>query len=449
MSPARDATEDMQSVAAFSSLLIVYLLIIGRKELAEKTTEELYQEREKRVSDAIQLKIPDRVPIEMSFGYFPGKYLGITCKPAYYDFDTWLEATKKTILDFEPDALCHVQGISPGLAMEYLEPRSMKWPGYGLPDKSGHQAIEGEWMKADEYDRYFGDRTDYLIRTFLPRVCGVMEPMVNLPDLSSMGFGFFGVMRIAQALATPEIAAAIERLQKAGQELNKFYPKMMEFDREIEKLGFPLTGMGAGMAPFDLISDSIRGMHGAMLDMYRQPENLHKANDEILESTMERIAMLPQRYDNPRVFMATHRGSDGFMSLKQFEEFYWPGLKTVILAIIDKGYVPGIFFEGDWTQRLEYLAELPPGKVLGHFDTTDIYRAKEILKNNMCIRGNVPATLLRASTVQGVKDYCKELIDVVGKDGGLIVCPSVVPDEGTAENIHAMIDFTKEYGVYN
>lgn len=417
--------------------------------MTDKTTEQLYQEREKRVSDTIQLKIPDRVPIEMSFGYFPAKYTGITCKPAYYDYDTWLEATKKTILDFEPDALCHVQGISPGLAMEYIEPRSMKWPGYGLPPESGHQAIEGEWMKADEYDRYFNDRADYMLRTYLPRLSGAMEPLKELPELSSLGYGFHGVIVLAQALATPEIAAGIERLQKAGEEINKFRTKMVEFDKEIEKLGFPLTSMGAGGAPFDVISDSIRGMSGAMLDMYRQPENLLKACEQILEKTLERIAALPQRYDNPRVFMALHRGSDGFMSLKQFETFYWPGLKTVILALIDKGMVPGIFFEGNWTARLEYLLELPPGKVLGHFDTTDIFRAKEVLNKHMCIRGNVPATLLRAGSVQDVKDYCKTLIDVVGKDGGLIVCPRVVPDEGTAENIHAMIDFTKEYGVYN
>ena len=75
--------------------------------MADKTKEQLFQEREKRLSDTIQLKVPDRVPIEMSFGYFPAKYAGVTCKPSYYDFDTWLEATRKTILDFEPDALCH------------------------------------------------------------------------------------------------------------------------------------------------------------------------------------------------------------------------------------------------------------------------------------------------------------------------------------------------------
>ena len=158
---------------------------------------------------------------------------------------------------------------------------------------------------------------------------------------------------------------------------------------------------------------------------------------------------MPKREDGPRAFMATHRGSDGFMSLKQFDTFYWPGLKKVILAVIEKGIVPCIFFEGNWTARLEYLLELPKGKLMAHFDSTDIFRAKEVLKDHICIRGNVPGSLLTAGSPQEVKDYCKKLIDVVGKGGGLVVCPRVVPDEATAENLHAMIDFTTEYGVYN
>jgi len=42
-----------------------------------ETTQELYQERKKRIDDAAQLRIPDRVPVDMSFGYFPAKYYGI------------------------------------------------------------------------------------------------------------------------------------------------------------------------------------------------------------------------------------------------------------------------------------------------------------------------------------------------------------------------------------
>lgn len=158
---------------------------------------------------------------------------------------------------------------------------------------------------------------------------------------------------------------------------------------------------------------------------------------------------MPKGDGSRRVFMALHRGADGFMSLKQFEKFYWPFLKEVIITIVDAGYIPGVFFEGNYTSRLEYLLELPKGKVLAHLDTTDIYKAKEILKGHLCIRGNVPPTLLQTGTVQDVKDYMKELIDVVGKDGGLVVCPRSSPEKAKPENLKTMIDFTKEYGVYN
>jgi NAD(P)H-nitrite reductase large subunit len=43
---------------------------------------------------------------------------------------------------------------------------------------------------------------------------------------------------------------------------------------------------------------------------------------------------------------------------------------------------------------------------------------------------------------------CKKLIDVCGKDGGYVICPRSSIDEVKPENLKAMIDFVKEYGVY-
>jgi uroporphyrinogen-III decarboxylase len=51
-------------------------------------------------------------------------------------------------------------------------------------------------------------------------------------------------------------------------------------------------------------------------------------------------------------------------------------------------------------------------------------------------------------TVEEVKDYCKQLIDVVGRDGGFILSPRSSSDEVKPENLKAMIEFTKEYGRY-
>ncbi len=74
--------------------------------------------------------------------------------------------------------------------------------------------------------------------------------------------------------------------------------------------------------------------------------------------------------------------------------------------------------------------------------------AKEILGDTVCFRGNVPVSLLNTGTPEQVKTYVKELIDVVGKDGGLVVdCGSII-DEARHENVKAMIEYTKEYGRY-
>ena len=69
-----------------------------------KTGKKLYNEREKRVQDAIALRIPDRVPIWFQdASFFPAKYVGITFKEAMYDSDKVFGAYKNTFLAYEPD----------------------------------------------------------------------------------------------------------------------------------------------------------------------------------------------------------------------------------------------------------------------------------------------------------------------------------------------------------
>ena len=419
--------------------------------MAEKSPEELYKERRARIDDAAQLRIPDRVPVHMSFGYFPARYYGISASAAFYETDKWLAATKKTVADFAPDGIYYIYPAFPGKAMELLDPKAIKWPGHGVPEQYSHRAIECEFLKHDEYDLILSDSSDFNLRTLMPRSVGAMEAFSELPPLSSLGAGYSGAILFAEALARPDVSAALARLQEIGRLASEWRKNLPDFDEEIKALGVVVDKMRLMLAaaPFDQVSDYLRGMTGTMTDMYRQPDKLIELMDRQLQETLKLINSTPKRDDNPIAWSALHRGSDGFMSLKDFEKFYWPGLKSVVEAVVERGIIPGLFFEGDWSQRLEYLTELPKGRVVGHFDYTNIFRAKEVLKDHMCIMGNVPVTLLQTGSVQDVKGYVKELIDVVGKDGGLIVCPGVVPDTGKPENIHAMIDFTKEYGIYN
>ena len=151
----------------------------------------------------------------------------------------------------------------------------------------------------------------------------------------------------------------------------------------------------------------------------------------------------------PFIFMPLHKGLDGFMSLDQFKTFFWPSLKKVILSLIEEGFIPVVFWEGNCTSRLEIIKDIPKGKAIYWFERTDIFKAKEILGDTVCIRGNVPGTLLCFGSPEDVEAYCKKLIDVVGKGGGFILDGAIgIPDEAKPENVKAMADTTKEYGVY-
>jgi uroporphyrinogen-III decarboxylase len=150
----------------------------------------------------------------------------------------------------------------------------------------------------------------------------------------------------------------------------------------------------------------------------------------------------------PFVFIPLHKGADGFMSDKQYAEFYWPYLKRVMLGLIEEGCVPMPFAEGGYNQRLEYLAdpELPVGKILWFFDTTDMVKVNEKLQGKACFAGNVPASLFKAGTPEQVEQYVKDLIGKVGQDGGFILSNGAVLDDAHAENLRTMFDAGLKYG---
>jgi uroporphyrinogen-III decarboxylase len=184
-----------------------------------------------------------------------------------------------------------------------------------------------------------------------------------------------------------------------------------------------------------------------MTDIFRRP-------DKLLE-TLEAATQLFIEYGSgaagaevPFCWIWMHKGSGGFMSDEQFKTFYWPFLRKGILALIEKGVIPVVYCEGDDTERLEYFADVPPGKVIYHFATMDMARAKAVLGGIACISGNLPNRLLFTGTPAEIKEYCKKLIDTCGKNGGYIMDTSALLDEAKPENVKAMFDFTKEYGVY-
>jgi uroporphyrinogen-III decarboxylase len=244
------------------------------------------------------------------------------------------------------------------------------------------------------------------------------------------------------------VQSTFQALFDAGAEALKWAGAMGGADGELATLGFPNILGGFTKAPFDTIGDTLRGTKGIMLDIYRRPDKLIQAMEAITPIMIGMGVGAMQQTGNPLIFMPLHKGADGFMSDEQFKQFYWPTLKNVIVGLIGAGCVPLVAAEGGYSSRLEVIRDLPKGKTVWMFDQMDMAQAKEIVGDTLCMLGNVPSAMLELGTPQEVKDYAKKLIDTAGKGGGFIMCNGAFFDHARPENVKAMIDFTKEYGVY-
>jgi uroporphyrinogen-III decarboxylase len=412
------------------------------------SAKEQYDARVKRFGDSVSLSFPDRVPIASVSAYFFYQYAGLSFKDAMYDYEKAAAGVKESMQKLQWDMTPSV-GLRPGPVMELLGLKQYKWPGYDLPDDYMFQFIEDEYMRADEYDDLLANPEGFTIRKLMPRLARLLEPFADLPPAHWMSSGSALLNTIGALAGNPVIVDMLETLLRVGAEMNKYTAVRTRFVQEMKNEGFPMMAAAYSSAPYDWITDYLRGMRGIMLDMFRCPDKLLAAIDLFTPMLIEKAIQVARKTGNPRVFIPLHRGAGGFMSNEQYAKFYWPGLKKVLLALIDAGLTPMPFFEGDYTDRLEFLAELPKGKVLGNFQIVDLKKFKETLGDIMCFRGNVPASLLVTGTPQEVKDYVKMLIDTLSASGGLIIDGgSGIPYESKPENVEAMTEAVFKYGFY-
>ena len=412
--------------------------------------ETSYRQRAKRVADVISLKVPDRVPIVPSFGMFPALDNGLTCEEVMFDYDKAHHAWMKTLTDFEPDLFRGSGYAFSGHVLELLGYQQLKLPGRGISSHHVYQFVDKAYVEAEEfYEKFVDDPSDFMMRTYLPRVCSILEPLKFLPSFSTW-FGYYiGILQNASHFGLPEVTKAFESLYRAGSEALKWANKLSDEAVEIKSIGYPSMAGGSCAAPFDIIGDWFRGTRGLMLDIFRMPGELIRAMEKLVPILIQMGVEQATKSGNPIVGLMLHKGAEGFMSLDHYRQFYWPTLKAVMLGLIDGGCVPMPLFEGEYTSRLEIIKDIPRAKAIYWFEKVDIVEAKKVLGDTVCFRGNVPVTLLHAGSPREVKDCVKRLIDVVGRDGGLMIDCGVWFDEAKHENVKAMVDFTKEYGRYD
>lgn len=434
----------------------------------KKSTLELYNERSKRLTDATQLKVPDRIPISIEDEGVFVEHGGFSWAEVMYDIKKGIAGAKKLWLDLEQDTHSKPFITCPGQIYDILNFKQVRWPGAELAENriygpnTIYQFVEPgagfEAMHPEEYDWFLNDPTDFLVRGYWPRVAQALEPLKGLPTLWHIN-SYTRLPHLAP-FGTPAIAQALESLVKAGREAIKFNEAIKQYVVEMVKLGYPPRNIAGCSEPFDFFGDYMRGTTGRMLDMYRHPDKLKDAVEKVAPMIMEQVLgaararldlleqALPEGNHPRHIAMYLHGGAGGFMSNDQFKEFYWPTLREILIGIIDAGFTPYMFSEGIYDDRLEIIKDLPRGKVVWHIEK-DIFKAKEILGDTCCIEGGPPGSIMEKGSVNEVKAYAKRVIDVCGKGGGLIMGVAHSLLNAKYENVKALVDFTKEHGIYS
>jgi hypothetical protein len=199
-------------------------------------------------------------------------------------------------------------------------------------------------------------------------------------------------------------------------------------------------------SPLHIISNA-RSLMEVTKDIYYNGDKLRAVFDAMVDDLISDAIEAATISGEPGIMFVMERGSNFYYSLEIYERFELPDLKKMIGAFRDAGLITVTHLDTDYTNNLTYYKELPAKSVVVELDgASDIFKAKEILGGHCCIAGDVPAALTSLGTPEEVEEYCKKLIDVVGKDGGFILSTGcTLPADCKFENLQAMVNTAKNY----
>jgi len=396
-----------------------------------KDMERLYQERLKRYVTAMRNGKPDRVPIRPFVAEFTAKYAGFTSQQVTHDFNNAFIAARKCAADFDWDAVvANMVYVWTGLT-EQIGLRYYAVPGVQLPAKTAFQYLEPKegdaFMKPDEYDALIEDPTGFLFNVWLPRVSR---------DVAAPGrpTGFRNNMSFL----------------KGGMAMLSYFTA---FGPQIEALrtesGTVSAIAGILKAPMDILADKLRGYLGLLTDLEERPDKVVAACEALMPHLTHVALSGADPAKNVPIGLWMHRGCVPFVSMRHFQEIYWPTLKPIIEEIWRHGHQTLFYAEGNWDRHLEAFAELPDASIVYHVDQGDIFEVHRRIGHKFCLSGGIPNVLLSFGSPDEVRQRCRKVIDEVAGDGGYIMdAGAIMQDDTQTENLRMMTDFTREYGVY-
>lgn len=403
--------------------------------------EAKYRERAHRLRMAYDLAHPDRPIADFAMGSeYPIRRAGLTGYDILYNHEKLVEPIVQFNEEFQPDTA--VIGFPyPGKVFDLLDLKTYDWGGHGLPKTQVIQMIEKEYMTPDEYPEFTMDPSGFFLKKYLGRFMGELAPLGMLADLPRLT-EIVDVMGFVAPFGLPPVQEMFRKLLQAGDEMTKIFSVIGQMN--LAGRGFPTMGAGFAKAPFDFLGDTLRGTKGIMMDMYRRPKQLLAACEAYVPILIKQLTDACDMTGNPCVMYPLHKGADGFMSQQQFETFYWPTFKAVLLGLWEEGIMGAMFVEGSYNSRLETIADMPKGSCYWLFDQSDMRRVKDCLADHATIGGNVPASVMQTGSPEKLRKVCDELVDLFSDAPGYILALGCGIETTTDEKVRIFLDSVKK-----
>lgn len=198
--------------------------------------------------------------------------------------------------------------------------------------------------------------------------------------------------------------------------------------------------------PFFTLSLS-RSMVKFTEDLYYRPAMVERALKKMTEEFISFGVGLCKDAGVQIMKMAEERAGAFFYPLTIFERFWWPYTEQIVDAFWAEGIKISFHLDTCWDKNIPYFKRLPRKSAILELDgTTDIFAAKEHLRNHACIASDIHPALMSLGKPEEVAAYCKRLIDEIGGDGGHILSTACsLPAAAKKENFMAMLETGRTY----
>jgi MtaA/CmuA family methyltransferase len=204
----------------------------------------------------------------------------------------------------------------------------------------------------------------------------------------------------------------------------------------------------ADQGPMDL-SGQLRGMQEIMLDIGcgEEPELIHALLDY-----SRRVAT---RYAYALIECGGHSTSIGeplagpeLLSPRHYKTYPWKYEKQMVDELKAHGIILHNHICGNTIPIIDdFIATGAPVLEIDH--KTDSQKAKDHARGKTTLLGNIDTSILANGTPQDVEDACREAVRILAPDYGFILGPGcAMSTETPPDNIHALVEAAKKYGVY-